>query len=621
MENQYIILDSSKHPAHSFKGGGKSWDEVKEFDNIAMIVPHPFIVLDFDTADDAEIMMRIVDALDIHCRIMKTDRGYHFWFRSSEQLKNFVKARLAIGIYCDRKVCNKNSYVVIKRNGKLREWLKDFPDDEVEFLPKWLTPLKTHSNSFDFKGMKSGDGRNQALFNYIVYMQDNKWTKDDILTTLEIINNYVFAQPLPPSEFNTICRDESFKDIDESDILEEFEYPFIRGKKPLPCKKNIVALLDHLGYEIKLNMITKNVEIFQNNQPCKISYASFVTDIKDHALFTNLVISRDNLFSILEAIAEDNKTNPLSDYFESCYAQHGKAIGKIDAFMDCFILEDGADEAFIHTLIKKWLIQGVMLAYNEGSTKPATILVFKGRQGLGKSRLVEKLLPKNLDLILTEQKIDMSIKDDIIRVTCYALVELAEIARSLRDIDRLKAFLTSDRDVYRAPYARTSQSYPRHTNFIGSVNDESFLVDNTGERRFSVVPLQKIDWNRLAEIDMDMVWAEVYHLAINEHESYWLTDEEIEKQNKSNVQYSVKSELEQRLYDMFDFTVPQSNWKESRSATEVAFVVYGDRTRSKASKVGRILNNLAVQGVIPKPKLQHGHGASKMYLLPPLLNL
>ena len=61
MENQYIILDSSKHPAHSFKGGGKSWDEVKEFDNIAMIVPHPFIVLDFDTADDAEIMMRIVD--------------------------------------------------------------------------------------------------------------------------------------------------------------------------------------------------------------------------------------------------------------------------------------------------------------------------------------------------------------------------------------------------------------------------------------------------------------------------------------------------------------------------------------------------------------------------------
>ena len=30
---------------------------------------------------------------------------------------------------------------------------------------------------------------------------------------------------------------------------------------------------------------------------------------------------------------------------------------------------------------------------------------------------------------------------------------------------------------------------------------------------------------------------------------------------------------------------------------------------------------LAVQGVIPKPKLQHGHGASKMYLLPPLLNL
>lgn len=254
MENQYIILDTSKHPAHSFKNGGKSWDEVKDFDNIAMIVPNPFIVLDFDTADDAQIMMRIVDALDIHCRIMKTDRGYHFWFKSSEQLKNFVKARLAIGIYCDRKVCNKNSYVVIKRNGKMREWLKDFPDDEVDTIPKWLMPLKTHSTAFDFKGMKSGDGRNQALFNYIVYMQDNKWTKDDILTTLEIINAYVFAQPLPPSEFSTICRDESFKDVVE---VEESE-PEESSDGKFKFKHNVFAD----GLMEKLNIISEDGNLY-----------------------------------------------------------------------------------------------------------------------------------------------------------------------------------------------------------------------------------------------------------------------------------------------------------------------------------------------------------------------
>ena len=59
---QYVILDDKKRATHGFKDGvgAKTWKEVRDFDNVGLIVPKPFIVLDFDTKSDAEIMLRIV---------------------------------------------------------------------------------------------------------------------------------------------------------------------------------------------------------------------------------------------------------------------------------------------------------------------------------------------------------------------------------------------------------------------------------------------------------------------------------------------------------------------------------------------------------------------------------
>ena len=70
----YIILNDHKQATHKFKDGvgAKSWEEVRDYENIGLIVPAPFIVLDFDTKSDAEIMLNIVESLDLKCRVMKT---------------------------------------------------------------------------------------------------------------------------------------------------------------------------------------------------------------------------------------------------------------------------------------------------------------------------------------------------------------------------------------------------------------------------------------------------------------------------------------------------------------------------------------------------------------------
>ena len=213
---QYIILDG-KTPTHGFKDGQgtKTWNEVKHFDNIGVIVPNGYVVLDFDTASDAEIMLNIVNALDIKCRVMKTTRGIHCWFKSPEEnAKNFIKNRLAVGIYCDRKSGGRNAYVKIKQDGQKREWIRKVKSEDIEVVPKWLSSVSAPSGKFCFKEMGEGSGRNQELFNYIVYLQTKGFSKDEIRQTIEIINNFVFADPLSDTEIATICRDEAFKPDD-----------------------------------------------------------------------------------------------------------------------------------------------------------------------------------------------------------------------------------------------------------------------------------------------------------------------------------------------------------------------------------------------------------------------
>ena len=217
---QYIILDG-KTPTHEFKNGKgtKTWDEVKDFDSVGVMVPKGYVVLDFDTTSDAEIMLKIIDAMDIKTKVLKTTRGIHCWFKSPEEdPKNFIKNRLAIGIYCDRKSGTRNAYVKIKQDGKKREWIRKVKAEEIEVVPKWLYSVSAPSGKFNFKDMGEGSGRNQELFNYIVYLQTKGFTREEIRKTIEIINDYVLADPLPDSEISTICRDDAFK---PDDVIKE----------------------------------------------------------------------------------------------------------------------------------------------------------------------------------------------------------------------------------------------------------------------------------------------------------------------------------------------------------------------------------------------------------------
>ena len=206
---RYIILNNDKTPAEKLSDGGHPLEEVKDFENLAVLVPEPYVVLDFDTTSDAEIALQIVKDLKVKCLVMKTTRGIHLWFKSPDPMKNSIKTKCAIGLHYDVRSWGKMSYTVVKKDGVWREWVHTYKGDEVDEVPSWLQPL---SSKYNFKGMKAGDGRNAALFEYILVMQGKGYNREQIRKTIKLINNYVFKDPLSESELETILRDESFKD-------------------------------------------------------------------------------------------------------------------------------------------------------------------------------------------------------------------------------------------------------------------------------------------------------------------------------------------------------------------------------------------------------------------------
>lgn len=186
----------------------RSLEEVQNLESYAGILADDAILIDVDDFEQSEILMRIVEEKEILCRVYKTTRGKHFFFRNSKIKKCYTGVRLACGLTADIKCGKTNSYSILKKNGEEREIIYDILDGEkYQELPSWLFPVKSKVN---FESMEQGDGRNQSLFNYILTLQSSGFSKDDVRETLHVINDYILKEPLSENELLTLSRDDAF---------------------------------------------------------------------------------------------------------------------------------------------------------------------------------------------------------------------------------------------------------------------------------------------------------------------------------------------------------------------------------------------------------------------------
>lgn len=403
-----------------------------------------------------------------------------------------------------------------------------------------------------------------------------------------------------------------------------FYFP-VRDDDDKPIKdilENVRAFLEQrLHYVVKKNLITLQIEFYQNNQRLQVQYDDIVTYIKSELTKVGYKIGKETLRDILNLLATMQCYNPLAEYLEQCYSEHKD--DQTDYIREVWNilnvqLPDNVKEVFYKFFVA-WLVQGVDLCYNYDCTvKPVNMLVIKGKQGRGKSYFFSQFYPKELGVIQEERKLDTHIKDDVMECTRCALCELSELARSLKDRDRMKQFITRSYDEYRVPYGTTSERHPRHTNFAGTVNDNYFLGDLTGERRFLVLPIIGIDRERINKFwhdSRDKFHAQVYKLARVQHATFVPTVEEMDIITSMNDEYRIKTDLERILYDIYDMEQPiEDRPNEFHTATDIVAMLqqYSFGKSLLASSSGRVLRALADKGILARKK---ANGTS-LYQLP-----
>ena len=206
------VPTKDKQCLEKFKGRKRlnTLSEVADLDEYAGILGDETILIDVDDGPTSDLLFQMVQDLGLKCKVYATTRGKHFYFRNPEGLveKSWTKQTLAVGITTDAKVGRNNSYSVLKYKGVERPVILDCPEDEIQELPKWLIPVKTN---IDFQELGEGDGRNQSLFNYILTLQSEDFTKEEARECIRLINRYVLAEPLSDRELEVILRDDAFR--------------------------------------------------------------------------------------------------------------------------------------------------------------------------------------------------------------------------------------------------------------------------------------------------------------------------------------------------------------------------------------------------------------------------
>ena len=217
--------------------------------------------------------------------------------------------------------------------------------------------------------------------------------------------------------------------------------------------------------------------------------------------------------SALEALADCRSFHPVVDYFRRLAPWDGKP--RVETLLVDLL---GAENSvYVRAVTRKTLCAAIHRLSSPGC-KFDTILVLSGPQGIGKSTLLARLgmqwFSDNLSIA------DMNDKTGAELLQGRWIIEIGEMAGMKKaDLEKVKAFLARQDDRYRAAYGRRVLNHPRQCVFFGTTNEDGYLRDLTGNRRFWTVPVTgespRKPWE-LSPEEVDQIWAEALILASDE---------------------------------------------------------------------------------------------------------
>lgn len=265
-------------------------------------------------------------------------------------------------------------------------------------------------------------------------------------------------------------------------------------------------------------------------------------DLTQIAVWTETIYgvnpSKDLMVECMSAVAAENSFHPVCDWAAT---RDWDGVERLPSMLTSYF--NAPDDELTAAMSRAWLVGGAARIRRPGC-KLDSVLVLVGDQGIGKSSALKALVP--WPELHADTPLDLRTKDCMQNLGGVWLYELAELEGLRgRNPQRVKAFLTSAVDTYRAPYGRLPGAHPRQCFFVATTNEPEFLTDSSGSRRFWPVSVRRIDVAGLVAV-RDQLWAEAF-ARVDRGESWHLPAHLEREQRKAAEIYELSDPLADRL--------------------------------------------------------------------------
>lgn len=347
-------------------------DSPDDFADAGYILEPDDFIVDIDNLDK-DTIRAMIDLFKINTQVVWTDRGAHLYFK---RRNNFKRARgtCALGFPLEYKHYDNTFAITVKRNGVLRE--VDNPGKR-QLLPKFLETVRSKR---DLLGMEEGQGRNEALYAHKRLITRIGNTTD----ILFFINNYIFADPLPEKEFETVVRDE---DISVDKDSECYVADLIMRDKRVCLYNSQLWFFDGIRYVNDKDLLERMVYDY-----CAGQKSRFVNEVIEQLKMRSPIIDKEKEFKIKLAngYLYQGQFNPYSyneftPYFiDLNYNPDIEPVPEVDDYLNKLSNNDPIYREYILEVIATSLITN-----REFKRAIAKFFVFVGGGGNGKGTLLQ----------------------------------------------------------------------------------------------------------------------------------------------------------------------------------------------------------------------------------------
>lgn len=287
-----------------------------------------------------------------------------------------------------------------------------------------------------------------------------------------------------------------FSAYNKADKKNEQEFKLMRAQDsislPLKLDKNgvPVATIDNFllvmrndpWYDrIKFNQLLNAPEVHDSiNGEIKISrwYDTDEAESRHYMEHTYRIYSETKHYAALRILFREREYNPIQDIVD---ALEWDGVERCEKFLIEWARTE--DSPYAREVSRLIFAGGINRLYQPGCKFDDVPVLIGTSQGEGKSTLV-KWLAIN-DSYFSEVK-EMDGTRSIEQLEGAWICEVAELLAltKAKEQEAVKSYITCQRDKYRRPYDKQVSEYPRRCIFIGTTNNEQFLKDKTGNRRF-----------------------------------------------------------------------------------------------------------------------------------------